>query len=115
MLLKPQYFAERYGVFFVSEMWNPTHFRPSARFKVGDSRYRVVHCPHGFSDKGYWFEECLEQDVTLVYGQNMLDLIRAREESKELRSYVLSGNLRYDYYLRNKEFYDQLIVDNVFV
>ncbi len=111
MLLKPQYFAERYGVYFVSEMWNSTQL--NARFKAGDNRYRVVHCPHGFSDKGYWFEECLDQDVNLVYGQNMLDLIRERNASKEMRSYVMSGNLRYDYYLRNKEFYDQLVEEEI--
>ncbi len=109
--LNPKYFADRYRVFFISEMWNSTQL--NARFSAGDNRYRVVHCPHGFSDKGYWFQECLDQDVTLVYGQNMLDLIRTRNASKEMNSYVLSGNLRYDYYLQNKAYCDQLVVKDV--
>jgi len=111
MQLRPSYFAERFGVFFISEMWNAAQL--NARFSSGKNRFRIVHCPHGFSDKGYWFEECLDQDVTLVYGQNMLDLIYDQNPSKQLPNYVMSGNLRYDYYLRYQDHFNQLVAEEV--
>ncbi len=107
--LKPQYFADRYTTYFVSEMWKPAQLK--ARF--GTAAYYAVHCPHGFSDKGYWFAECVEQEVTLAYGQNMLDLIQLHNPAKSAFSHVLSGNLRYDYYLRNQKFYDQLVAEEI--
>ncbi len=109
--LKPQYFADRYNVYFVSEMWGPAQLRD--RFSIGENRYRVVHCPHGFSDKGYWFADCLNQDITLVYGQNMLDLIQLNNDKERTFNYVLSGNLRYDYYLQHKIYFDQLVKEEI--
>lgn len=112
----PGYIVEHYDVLFISEMWNRDLLQ--ARFTEHEAQFgkhlRVVHCPHGFSDKGFWFEQCVEQDITLVYGQNMLDLIAARRPDQPLERYVVAGNLRHQYYKENQEFFDKIVAADVF-
>lgn len=112
----PEYIVEHYDVLFISEMWNRDLLQ--VRFKAYEAQFdkqlRIVHCPHGFSDKGFWFEQCLEQDITLVYGQNMLDLIAARRPKQALERYVMAGNLRLQYYKENQEFFDKTAETDVF-
>ncbi len=112
----PSFIVENYDVLFISEMWNRDQLR--AKFHSYEAQFgktlRVVHCPHGFSDKGFWFEHCLEQDVTLVYGQNMLDLLSARRPDAALERYVLTGNLRYQYYLKHQAHFDKVVATEVF-
>lgn len=111
----PRFIVEHYDVLFISEMWNRTQIRLKFESyeKELDKQIRVVHCPHGFSDKGFWFELCLEQDITLVYGQNMLDLIASRQPNVPMGPHVVTGNLRYAYYKRHKEFFDKTVQSDV--
>lgn len=111
-----RYIVENYDVVFVSDMWNRHQLK--AKFHICEQELkkslRVVHCPHGFSDKGFWFEECLEQDITLVYGQNMLDLIQQRSSETKLQNYIQVGNLRRNYYLKHQQHFDRVVQEDVF-
>jgi len=73
-----------------------------------------VHCPHGFSDKAYWFDLCLKQDCFLAYGQSMLNMLNERNPSEKLPPFVVTGNYRYQYYLQHKEFYDTVANQEIF-
>lgn len=105
-----------YSAVFVSDMWDAT--QRAHKFKQHEitlgKHLTVVHCPHGFSDKGFWFKQCVEQEVTLVYGQNMLDLIARQKPHKVLQNYVVVGNLRYAYYKQHRDRLDRLVQEDVF-
>ncbi len=113
--INPRHLVEHYDVLFVSEMWSQEQLKSKfyAYEKEFDKRLRVVHCPHGFSDKGFWFERCLDQDITLVYGQNMLDLIASRRPDMALQRYVVTGNLRSSYYQQHKATFDKTVATDV--
>jgi hypothetical protein len=112
----PSYIVEHYDVLYVSEMWDRKQLR--SKFEQSEKDFkknlRIVHCPHGFSDKGYWFERCLEQDITLAYGKNMLDLIVSRRPEASLPNYVITGNLRHRYYMEHREAFDKVTYTDVF-
>lgn len=97
--LTPEYLSKNFDVIYLSEY-----------FKQKNS-LRVVHCPHGFSDKIYWFDKCADEDIVLVYGQHMLDMFK--KMNIELNQYVITGNYRYTYYKKHKAFYDQIIQNEI--
>jgi CDP-Glycerol:Poly(glycerophosphate) glycerophosphotransferase len=71
-------------------------------------KLRIVYCPHGNSDKGY-SQDPLPKDISLVYGNHMFDHLKKTKSLEKLNSTVLTGNYRYQYYLRNQQFYDDLL------
>lgn len=111
----PQYLYENFEMFFQSEPWNRKDFYTN--FQLLEQTYqknvRNVHCPHGFSDKVFWLQKCVDEDITLIYGENMLDMFKEFGVIDHLNAYVRSGNYRYAYYLQHQEFYDQLIEQQV--
>lgn len=111
--LTPDYLYKHFDVLYLSEYWNIDAVR--AKFKHLEEKYqkqlRVVHCPHGFSDKSYWLDKCALEDIVLVYGQHMLDMFKNLK--CELKNYVITGNYRYTYYKKHKAFYKKLIQDEV--
>lgn len=94
--------AQQYDALFVSEMWSREKRRAAQR---------VVHCPHGFSDKAFWFKQCSSQDITLVYGQNMIDMVT---EVSNPFNYVVVGNLRYQYYKEHSAAFQKIVQREVF-
>lgn len=64
-----------------------------------------MHCPHGFSDKEYYLKKCAYEDIVLVYGDNMLDMLRECDIPRQNENYVICGNYRYTYYKHHKDFY----------
>lgn len=106
----PKYLIENFDVFFQSEPWNRQDFY--AKFAPLEEKYkkvvRNVHCPHGFSDKLFWLKRCVHEDITLVYGQNMLDMFKDLKVNHFLNAYVVTGNYRYQYYQKHKAFYDRI-------
>jgi hypothetical protein len=75
-------------------------------------RIHTIWCPHGNSDKGHasFFMEALEQEeVALVYGPKMIDFFIKKGVFHQLKAHVVTGNLRYSYYRKNKAFYDEMI------
>lgn len=100
-----------FDVLFLSDLW------PQAKFEqaFGDlekeynKRIRHVFCPHGYSDKCFYFKECIYEDIVLVYGQNMLDLLKECQVGHLLKDHVITGNYRYQYYLKHKIHFDRLV------
>lgn len=113
--LTPRYLIDHFDVLFQSEVWPRSNFY--SIFQYLEEEYqktiRNVHCPHGFSDKVFWLKHCAEEDITLVYGNNMLDMLREMNVAEHLNTYVRSGNYRYTYYLQHQSFFDRLIEDQV--
>ncbi len=110
-----EYLIERYDTLFRSDIWEKERFH--AQYRELEEKYgktmRTVHCPHGFSDKGFWLEKCYDEDMTLVYGQNMLDLLAERTR-RPLKNYVMSGNYRLPYYQQHKPQLDAITDAEVF-
>ena len=73
---------------------------------------RTIWCPHGNSDKGHSVA-CMEaldkEELSLVYGEKMLDFLKEKNSFSCLKSYVKTGNYRKAYYSENKAFYDQKV------
>src|SRR3990167_9574646 len=68
--------------------------------------------PHGNSDKGWGepFFHVLRDEISLVYGQKMLDFMSAKNTSSRK---IQIGNFRLKYWLENREFYDALIAKDL--
>lgn len=90
-------------IFFFAEQFN--------RKKI-----HTIWCPHGNSDKGHAsiFMEALElEEVALVYGSKMIDFLIQKGVFNQLKAHVITGNLRYTFYRKNKEFYDTLVLKEI--
>jgi hypothetical protein len=75
-------------------------------------KIHTIWCPHGNSDKGHAsiFMEALElEEIALVYGPKMIELLIKKGVFNQLKAHVMIGNLRYTYYRKNKEFYDNVV------
>lgn len=111
----PRYLIENFEVCLQSEPWNRHDFYRT--FDPLEEKYkkvmRCVHCPHGFSDKIFWLEKCVYEDITLVYGDNMLDLFKASGLYNHLNIAVRTGNYRYAYYKRHQAFFDHFVEEEV--
>jgi hypothetical protein len=72
---------------------------------------RLCYCPHGHSDKGFFSSSDLlkHQDLSLVYGDHMKDVLTKKGVLSSLQGVITTGNYRYQYYLDHKHFYDDLI------
>lgn len=108
--------VDAYDYFLLSDYWDRQLFHKNlAPFEQRHNKQmRQVHCPHGFSDKSYYFAHAIHEDILLYYGQNMLDLITRYQPKNQANAFVRMGNYRYDYYLNNKEFYDTLAQKELF-
>lgn len=116
LTISPEYLFDTYDVFFQSDYWHRDHFY--SKFKEAELSankiVRNVHCPHGFSDKLYWFEQAVWEDILLYYGENMLDLFKSLGIEEHLNATVRTGNYRNLYYKKHQLFYDQLIEEEIF-
>lgn len=106
----PQYLIENFDMFFQSEPWNRQEFYTNFQLleQAHQKQVRNVHCPHGFSDKVFWLEKCVWEDILLFYGENMLDLFRGLGVLEHLNAAVRTGNYRYLYYKQHQEHFDRL-------
>lgn len=113
--LTPEYLIARYDVLFMSDLWDRRTFRD--KYAPLEKKYhktlRHVHCPHGFSDKGFYLKKSANEDILLIYGENMLDLLRHHQVYENLHSYVITGNYRYTYFKQHRSFYDKIVQDEV--
>lgn len=74
-----------------------------------DKKMRMIYCPHGNSDKGHSLKDGPKKDISLVYGKQMLDLLKKTGALKKISSYIICGNFRAHFYLNNKSFYDHMV------
>lgn len=104
-----------FDVFFTSWLANRNEIHKT--YGPLEEKYKKkfdwVHVPHGFSDKGYDLKLCADEEILLIYGQNMLDLLKHEKVQQNLHKYVITGNYRYTYYKQNKEFYDKIINEEI--
>lgn len=111
----PEYLIENYDVSFMSDLWNRTTMRQ--KFERLEKHYkkswRNVHCPHGFSDKGFYLSKSSMEDIVLLYGNNMIDQLRAHGCWENIHQYVICGNYRYTYYLAHAEFYNSIFEEEI--
>lgn len=111
-----EYLIANYDVLFMSDLWNREDFHK--QYQLLEKKYnkylRTVYCPHGFSDKGFYLRECAKEDITLIYGQNMLDLLAHYGAIQDLNSYIITGNYRYSYYKQHQDFYRQILESEIF-
>lgn len=114
--LNAEYLIANYDVLYMSDFWNRDAFHRS--YELLEKKYnkllRAVHCPHGFSDKGFYLRECAFEDICLIYGQNMLDLLKHHGVFEHLHSYVMTGNYRYTYFKKHRAFYDRIVQEEIF-
>jgi len=78
---------------------------------------RFCFCPHGNSDKGSLNAKgdlLMHQDLSLVYGDHMKEMLQHRNVLPTLQGTVTTGNYRYSYYLKHKAFYDACAQKDVF-
>jgi len=110
------YLIPNYDVLFMSDYWDRKTFHE--KYGHIEEKYhktlRHVHCPHGFSDKGFYLKKCANEDITLIYGQNMIDQLKHHRVFKKLNEYVMVGNYRYTYFKKHREFYDEIVAKEVF-
>ncbi len=83
---------------------------------MGQKKPRFVYCPHGNSDKGHSLKkgDHPPQDISLVYGEQMLSHIKKNGLFEKTREVITTGNYRFTYYLKHKQFYDDLAHQHVF-
>lgn len=84
--------------------------------KLHNKRVHTIWCPHGNSDKGHqslFMEGLDKEEISLVYGQKMLDFLKKKKAFDQLKAHVITGNYRKAYYLKNKAFYDNLVFEKI--
>jgi len=78
-----------------------------------NKKMRFVYCPHGHSDKGHSAKQFAPQDISLVYGSHMSDLLTSTGAMKSIRSTAATGNYRLAFYEKYRSFYKSLMEGNI--
>lgn len=111
----PEYLIANYDLSFMSDLWDRRTMR--AKFADLEKKYgkvwRNVHCPHGFSDKGFYLAKCAMEDIVLLYGENMIDQLKAQGAWENIAGYVITGNYRYTYFKEQRAFYDAIFEEEI--
>lgn len=109
--LTPDYLISRYDVLFMSDLWDRETFHQ--KYGPLEKQYqkvlRHVHCPHGYSDKSYYLKKVAHEDIVLIYGPSMLDMLERHGLRQCLNQFVITGNYRYTYFKRHMEYYRTLV------
>ncbi len=106
--------AEKYHLLLQSTFWQP---EITALIKKVYPHIRFGYCPHGNSDKGHlkpMLNLLLTQDLVLLYGKHMIQRLKKQNLWDNAPPYLLTGNYRFSYYKKHKEFYDELAHQEVF-
>ncbi len=111
--LSAHFLAENFDVLFESGKFWAAELTPIFRL-LYRKNMRFVFCPHGNSDKGHSAKEHIEQDISLVYGKHMIDLLTQTGAIKKIKSTLVTGNYRLPFYLKYQSFYDNLVEKHIF-
>lgn len=111
-----EYWMANYDLLFRTYVWDMhSVWKGAASLEEKYGRQlRTVHCPHGLSDKVYWYERMRHEDALLIYGDLMEEMIREQGIDRTITSYLKVGNPRWDYYQRHKAFFDKKVEEEVF-
>jgi hypothetical protein len=114
--MTPEYLMTNYEVLFMTDLWDKYTFHE--KFGPFEKKHqkilRHVHCPHGFSDKGFYLKKVADEDIALLYGQNMIDQLKHHHVFANLGNYVITGNYRYSFFKQHRSFYDEIVEKEVF-
>lgn len=111
--LSLEYLAHNYDVIFETGKFFAVQTKPFIQLLHG-KQMRFVFCPHGNSDKGHSLKDHVEQDISLVYGDHLHDLLKQTGAAEKIHHIVKTGNYRYAYYLQHRSFFDALAEKKVF-
>ncbi len=111
--LSIDYLATHYDVIFESGAFWACQLAPFIKL-IHKKKIRFIYCPHGNSDKGASLKNHPEQDISLVYGDHLYDLLQANGSLAKTSKAIYTGNYRYQFYLEHKAFYDDLADKRVF-
>lgn len=85
-------------------------------FKKKYPGLKSLFLPHGNSDKGHLNHEMrlfLEPDIIMVYGQRMMDYLNEQNALDVNQHNIIIGNYRLSYWLKHKNFYNELLQKKV--
>lgn len=113
--LSLEYLASNFDILFLSsKLWaiELYHLFPLLCRK----KMRIVYCPHGNSDKGHTLTKELHnpEDVSLVYGDHMIDLLKDTGMFDKINQVITTGNYRYSFFLQHQTFYRTLASGKIF-
>ncbi len=103
------FLAKNYDILFVSsKLWAIEFHHLLPLFSP--KKIRVVYCPHGNSDKGHTTtpKDHAPEDISLVYGDHMLDLLRDTGQLEKISLTIPTGNYRYSFFRQEEAFYRPL-------
>lgn len=110
--LSADFLTNNFDVIFESGKFWAMELKPlfSLLYK---KKMRFVFCPHGNSDKGHSITTPVEQDLSLVYGDHMIDLLTKTRAIHHISSFARTGNHRLPFYLKYQSFYDSLVENQI--
>lgn len=114
--LTPEHLIANWDVLVSSDLWKKPqligYFKQlEQKF---EKRFRRLYCPHGFSDKMFYWKEFAGEDICLIYGPYMLEIFQKLEILETLEDYVITGNYRYRYYREHQKWMDELVEKEIF-
>lgn len=113
--LSLEYLAANYDALFVSSKLWAIQLYPLFPL-LCQKKMRIVYCPHGNSDKGHTLTKEFHQpeDVALVYGDHMTDLLKDTGMDDKINRMIPTGNYRYSFFRRHQAFYRKLAYEKIF-
>ena len=114
VILKPleeltlDYLAFHFDVLFETGKFWAQDLAPTLELLYG-KKMRFVFSPHGNSDKGHSLNELVCQDISLVYGEHLLNLLKHNGAFNKIKHVIRTGNYRLSYYLSHRAFYQKII------
>ncbi len=110
--LSAQFLAENFDVIFESGKFWAAELTPI--FEVlYKKKMQFIFCPHGNSDKGHSAKQHIDQDLALVYGKHMVDLLTKTGAIQKIKKVIRTGNYRLPFYRKYQCFYDRLVKDRI--
>ncbi len=110
------FLAENFDVLISCDNW---FLKDKFSFdSLNKKNMKLVLCPHGNSDKGHIMKAKMEsyasQDMVLLYGNHMINLLKSLNVFDKLKQYAIVGNFRLSFYKKFKKFYDKIADELVF-
>ena len=106
------FLAHHFDALFESGKFFTMELDPFIRL-LHNKKMRFIYCPHGHSDKGHSATQFATQDISLVYGDHMSDLLTSTGAMKSIGSTVATGNYRFAFYQKYRSFYKPLIEQHI--
>ena len=111
--LSLDFLAQSFDQLFVCGKYFCQELQPFFEFFY-QKKMRIILCPHGNSDKGVTDRDPPPQDIMLIYGEQMRNLLEKTGALAKTQAVVTTGNYRFPFYCKNRPFYDRLAHEKIF-